>query len=50
MREQFAIARKGVDQARETLKQRLTKDVKELEQLLDKLGAPWTPGRIAEGK
>jgi photosystem II stability/assembly factor-like uncharacterized protein len=49
-REQFAIARKGIDQVRETLKQRLTKDVKELEQLLDKLGAPWTPGRIAEGK
>jgi photosystem II stability/assembly factor-like uncharacterized protein len=49
-REQYAIARKGIDQVRETVKTRLTKEVKELEQLLDKLGAPYTPGRVPEGK
>jgi hypothetical protein len=26
------------------------KDLKELERLLDKLGAPWTPGRLPRGK
>jgi hypothetical protein len=45
-REQYTIARAGIDEIRQTLRQRLDKDVKELEKLLDKLGAPWTPGRL----
>lgn len=45
-REQYTIARKGIDEIRQTLRQRLEKDVKELEKLLDNLGAPWTPGRL----
>jgi hypothetical protein len=45
-REQYTIARTGIDEIRHTLRQRMDKDVKELEQLLDKLGAPWTPGRL----
>jgi len=49
-REQYAIARKGIDQVREIVQTRLTKDVKDLENLLDKLGAPWTPWRLREGK
>jgi photosystem II stability/assembly factor-like uncharacterized protein len=45
-REQYVIARQGLNEVRESMRQRLEKEVKPLEQLLDKLGAPWTPGRL----
>lgn len=46
MRDQFAFARKELDAEAGVLKRRLETEVKELESLLDKLGAPWTPGRV----
>lgn len=49
-REQFAIARKELDAMAETLRKRSETDLKDLEKLLDKLGAPWTPGRMPIGK
>ncbi|MFL5339209.1 MAG: VPS10 domain-containing protein [Gemmataceae bacterium] len=49
-REQYAIARKELDEVSEALRKRLDTDVKELEKLLDKLGAPYTPGRLPGGK
>lgn len=45
-REQFALARKDLDQLAVVLRNTAEKDVKELEILLDKLGLPWTPGRL----
>ena len=45
-REQYAIARKQLDEQAAVIKKRLETDVKELEAILDKLGAPWTPGRL----
>lgn len=49
-REQYAIARQELDEVAATLRKRSEKDVKDLEVLLDKLGAPWTPGRLPAGK
>ncbi|MFL5330827.1 MAG: VPS10 domain-containing protein [Gemmataceae bacterium] len=50
-REQFAIARKELDEQAAVAKKRLETDVKELEKLLDQLGAPYTPGRVpGDGK
>ena len=49
-REQYAIARKELDLWIGILKQRAEKDVKEMESLLEKLGAPWTPGRLPMGR
>jgi photosystem II stability/assembly factor-like uncharacterized protein len=49
-REQFKIAREELDGVAAKLRQTAEKDLKELEQLLDKLGAPWTPGRLPVGK
>jgi hypothetical protein len=49
-REQFAIARKEVDELSAALRKLTETDLKELETLLDKLGAPWTPGRLPAGK
>jgi len=49
-REQFAIARQELDEVSATLRQRSEKDLRELETLLDKLGAPWTPGRLPPAK
>jgi photosystem II stability/assembly factor-like uncharacterized protein len=45
-REQFKIARKELDRESATIRQMTDTDLKELERLLDKLGAPWTPGRL----
>jgi hypothetical protein len=44
------IAREEVDRAANQLRKLAETDVKELERLLDKLGAPWTPGRLPVGK
>ena len=49
-REQFAIARKELDAESAVIRQRMDTQVKELEALLDKLGAPYTPGRLPGGK
>ncbi len=49
-REQFAIARKELDEVLVALRKRTDIDLKEIEALLDKLGAPWTPGRLPVGK
>jgi photosystem II stability/assembly factor-like uncharacterized protein len=49
-REQMRIAREEVDRAANQLRKLAETDVKELERLLDKLGAPWTPGRLPVGK
>jgi photosystem II stability/assembly factor-like uncharacterized protein len=49
-REQFKIARDELDQVTSKLRQTAETDVKELDRLLDKLGAPWTPGRLPAGK
>jgi hypothetical protein len=49
-REQFTIARKELDEVTVELRKRLDTDVKELETLLEKLGAPYTPGRFPGGK
>jgi photosystem II stability/assembly factor-like uncharacterized protein len=45
-REQYKIAREELDREASKLRQLAEKDLKGLEQLLDKLGAPWTPGRL----
>jgi hypothetical protein len=45
-REQYRIARTELDAVTEELRKRLAGDVKELEQILDKLDAPYTPGRL----
>jgi hypothetical protein len=49
-REQFAIAQKELGEVAATLRKRNDTDLKEMEALLDKLGAPWTPGRLPGGK
>lgn len=50
-REQLKIAREEVDRETGRLRDLAEKDLKELEKLLDKLGAPWTPGRLpGDGK
>lgn len=49
-REQFAIARKELDAESAVLRQRMETQVKDLEAVLDKLGAPYTPGRLPVGK
>ncbi|MBX7103578.1 MAG: hypothetical protein K1X57_05830 [Gemmataceae bacterium] len=50
-REQYAIARKELDAESVVLKNRIELDVKKLEDMLDEIGAPWTPGRRpAKGK
>jgi hypothetical protein len=48
-REQYAIARKELDEVSATLRKRVETDLKEMEALLEKLGAPWTPGRLPGG-
>jgi hypothetical protein len=48
-REQYAIARKELDEVSATLRKRIETDLKEMESLLEKLGAPWTPGRLPGG-
>ncbi len=48
-REQHAIARKELDEVSAAERKRVETDVKELEALLTKLGAPWTPGRLPGG-
>jgi photosystem II stability/assembly factor-like uncharacterized protein len=48
-REQYAIARKELDEVSATLRKRVETDLKEMEVLLEKLGAPWTPGRLPGG-
>jgi vacuolar-type H+-ATPase subunit H len=45
-REQLKIARTELDAEAAKIRSMAEKDVKELESLLDKLGAPWTPGRL----
>jgi hypothetical protein len=49
-REQFKIARDELDREAAKLRQTAEKDLKELEKLLDNLGAPWTPGRLPGAK
>jgi photosystem II stability/assembly factor-like uncharacterized protein len=49
-REQFAIARKELDAESAVLRQRVETQVRKLETLLDKLGAPYTPGRLPVGR
>ena len=45
-REQLKIARSALDEQSAKLRQLKETDVKQLERLLDKLVAPWTPGRL----
>jgi photosystem II stability/assembly factor-like uncharacterized protein len=45
-REQYKIARDELDRETSKLRKLLDTDVKELERILDKLGAPYTPGRL----
>lgn len=45
-REQYAVARKELDEMAPVFRKRLETDVKQLEEVLNKLGAPWTPGRL----
>ncbi|MBO0696854.1 MAG: hypothetical protein J2P46_00530, partial [Zavarzinella sp.] len=45
-REELKLARAELDREAARLRQTADQDVKELERLLDKLGAPWTPGRL----
>jgi photosystem II stability/assembly factor-like uncharacterized protein len=49
-REQYKIAREELDREAAKIRQMADKDVKDLERLLDKLGAPWTPGRLPVGR
>ena len=49
-REQFKIAREELDGESTKIRQMTERDLKDLERLLDKLGAPWTPGRLPGGK
>ncbi len=49
-REQYAIARRELDAVSATLRKRVETDVKELEAVLERIGAPWTPGRLPVGK
>jgi hypothetical protein len=49
-RQQFKIAREELDRESARIRQMAEKDVKDLERLLDRLGAPWTPGRLPGGK
>ena len=49
-REQYKIARSELNELADQLRQRRDVEVKELEKLLDKLGAPYTPGRLPGGK
>jgi photosystem II stability/assembly factor-like uncharacterized protein len=49
-RQQFEIAQKELGEVATTLRKRNDTDVKEMEAILDKLGAPWTPGRLPGGK
>lgn len=44
-REQLLLARKSIESSSAAMKATTEKDLKELETILDKLGAPWTPGR-----
>lgn len=48
-REQAEIARKELDPLAATMRKRIETDVKELEKLLNDLGAPWTSGRLPGG-
>lgn len=49
-RDQAEIARRELDPLAAALRQRIDSDVKDLEKLLDQLGAPWTPGRRPGGE
>jgi hypothetical protein len=44
-REQAKIGREELDQTKDAVKKMLDGEVKEYELILDKLGAPYTPGR-----
>ena len=48
-REQFKIARTELDAETKKIRQAIEADVKDLEKLLDRLGAPYTPGRLPGG-
>lgn len=48
-RQQYEIARKELDAVSATLRQRVETELKEIDALLEKLGAPWTPGRLPGG-
>jgi hypothetical protein len=48
-REQYAIARKELDEVSAAERKLAETGVKELEALLTRLGAPWTPGRLPGG-
>lgn len=48
-REQYAIARKELDAESIALRKRVETDIKELEAVLERIGAPWTPGRLPPG-
>lgn len=47
--EQYAIAREELDRETAKVRKMIDVDVKELELLLNKLGAPYTPGRLPGG-
>jgi hypothetical protein len=49
-KEQFKIAREELDQESAKIRKIIETDVKEYETLLNKLGAPYTPGRLPGGK
>jgi hypothetical protein len=49
-RQQFEIAQKELGEVAAILRKRNDTDLKEMEAILDKLGAPWTPGRLPGGK
>ncbi len=49
-RQQFAYARDMYTDAQKTLKRLIEHDLVKLEQDLEKLGAPWTPGRVPNYK
>ena len=44
--QQFKIAREELDREAASLRKTVEKDLKELEDVLDKIGAPWMPGRL----
>jgi photosystem II stability/assembly factor-like uncharacterized protein len=49
-REQYAFARADLDAAAAAMRKLIDGEVKDLEKLLDDLGAPHTPGRLPGGK
>ena len=47
-RDSYQIIREEMEPNLKTLKIIATKDIKELENMMEKAGSPWTPGRIPE--